>query len=148
PGPDSVADIGPVVLSSTPAPVAVTLTSIVQLELAARFPPVRLTLPDPGTATTAPPQLLESPFGVPITSPTGRLSVKATPLNATPCPLVRERLSVVFWLPGFVGTPKLLIGGGGLTTLRFADAVFPVPPLVEVTLPVVLVNGPVVFVLL
>ena len=35
--------------------------------------------------------------------------------------------------------PKAFVIVGGLATVRFADAVLPVPPLVEVTFPVVLV---------
>jgi hypothetical protein len=43
---------------------------------------------------------------------------------------------------GIVSAPKVLVICGGLATVRFADAVRPVPLLVEVTLPVVLVYWP------
>jgi hypothetical protein len=38
-----------------------------------------------------------------------------------------------------LAAPKLLVIVGGAATVRFAEAVLPVPPLVDVTLPVVLV---------
>src|SRR5262245_13132467 len=43
---------------------------------------------------------------------------------------------------GMLAAPKVLVIDGGLATVRFAVAVLPVPPLVEVTLPVVLVYWP------
>src|SRR5689334_17577396 len=41
-----------------------------------------------------------------------------------------------------LAAPKALVMDGGAATVRFAVAVLPVPPLVEVTAPVVLVNWP------
>ena len=38
-----------------------------------------------------------------------------------------------------LAAPKALVIVGGVATVRLAEAVLPVPPLVEVTLPVVLV---------
>jgi hypothetical protein len=43
---------------------------------------------------------------------------------------------------GIEAAPKTLTIAGGVATVRFAVAVLPVPPLVEVTLPVVFVNWP------
>lgn len=43
---------------------------------------------------------------------------------------------------GIVGAPKLSLIEGGHVTLRFADAVLPLPPFVDVTAPVVLVKLP------
>ncbi len=43
---------------------------------------------------------------------------------------------------GMLAAPKALVMVGGVATVRFAEAVLPVPPLVEVTLPVVLVYCP------
>lgn len=37
-------------------------------------------------------------------------------------------------------TPKVFVIEGGIATVRFAVAVLPVPPFVEVTFPVVFVN--------
>src|SRR5262245_10712614 len=43
---------------------------------------------------------------------------------------------------GMLAAPKVLVIDGGLATVRFAVAVLPVPPLAEVTAPVVLVYWP------
>jgi len=40
---------------------------------------------------------------------------------------------------GIVAAPNALVIEGGVATVRLAEAVLPVPPFVEVTLPVVLV---------
>jgi hypothetical protein len=124
----------------TPAVVPVTLTETVQEALAARVPPERLTLEDPATAVAVPPQVLFK-FGVDaITNPAGRLSVNATPLSATPVlGFVIVKLSEVEPFSGMLAAPNDLVIVGGVATVRFADAVLPVPPLIEVTLPVVLV---------
>jgi hypothetical protein len=45
-------------------------------------------------------------------------------------------------LSGMLTAPNALVMLGGEATVRFAEAVLPVPPLVDVTLPVVLVNWP------
>ena len=62
----------PLVLFLSPAVVPVTLTTKVQLELAAIDPPVSETEPDPAVAVAVPPQLLLSPFGVATTNPVGK----------------------------------------------------------------------------
>jgi hypothetical protein len=85
PGPDSVAVTAPVVLFFTPAVVEKTLTEKLQLALAARAPPVKVILPEPGVAVIIPsPHVPVSPFGVATTKPAGRLSVNPTPLSAIP----------------------------------------------------------------
>jgi hypothetical protein len=48
----------PLVFRCAPTVELVTSTVTVQLLLAATVPPVKLTLPPPGTAVTVPPQLL------------------------------------------------------------------------------------------
>jgi len=124
----------------TPAVVPCTLTETVQLALAARVPAERLMLPEPAVAVAVPPQVLFRALGVATTRPAGRLSVKAIP--------VRARLVFGFWMVnvsevvpfnGMLAAPKALAMDGGEATVKLAVAVFPVPPLVEVTLPVVLV---------
>src|SRR6478736_6298987 len=124
----------------TPAVVPVTLTETVQLALAANVPAERLMLPDPATAVAVPPQVLFKPLGVATTNPAGRLSVKAMPVSA--------RLVLGFWIVnvsevvpfnGMLAAPNTLVIEGGVATVKLADAVLPVPPLVELTLPVVLV---------
>ena len=86
----------------TPAVVPVTATEKVQDDPAAgdavSVPPDRLMLPLPAVAVIVP--LPQEPviFGVvATTTPAGRLSVKATPLNATLVfGLVMVKLSVLF----------------------------------------------------
>ena len=124
----------------TPAVVPVTLTETVQLALAAKVPADKLTDPEPAAAVAVPPQLLVK-FGVEaITNPAGKLSLKATP--------VRARLVLGFWMVnvsevvpfnGMLAAPNALVIDGGEATVKLAEAVLPVPPLVEVTLPVVFV---------
>ncbi len=41
---------------------------------------------------------------------------------------------------GMLAAPKAVVSAGALATVRFAEAVLPVPPLVELTFPVVFVN--------
>ena len=111
-----------------------------QLALAASVPAERLILPEPATAVAVPPQVLFKALGVATTNPAGRLSVKAIPVSA--------RLVLGFWMvnvsdvvpfSGMLAAPKAFVIVGGVATVRLAEAVLPVPPLVEVTLPVVLV---------
>jgi hypothetical protein len=124
----------------TPAVVTWTFNDTVQEPLAATEPPERLAEPAPATAVAVPPQLLLRLFGVATTIPAGKLSVKATPVSAIPVfGLVMVRVSEVVPFNGIVAAPKALAIDGGLATVRFAVAVFPVPPFVELTAPVVLV---------
>jgi hypothetical protein len=123
--------------------VPCTLTETVQEALAARVPADKLTDPEPPTAVAVPPQVLVR-FGVDaITRPAGKLSVKAIPFRVT--------LVLGFWIVnvsevvpfnGMLAAPNALAMDGGEATVKLAVAVFPVPPLVEVTLPVVLVYCP------
>jgi len=117
-----------------------TFTETVQEALVARVPADKLTDPEPATAVAVPPQLLVR-FGADATTrPAGRLSVKAIP--------VRLRLVFGFWMVnvnevvpfrGISAAPNTLAIEGGVATVKLAVAVLPVPPLVEVTFPVVLV---------
>src|SRR5579862_6566591 len=123
----------------TPGVVPVTLTETAHEPLAAMVPPDRLTLEDPAVAVAVPPQVLLR-LGVPATtSPSGRLSVNATPLAGDVFGLEIAKLKVVVPLSGMLAAPNAFVMLGGLATVRFALAVFPVPPLVEVTAPVVFV---------
>ena len=127
----------------TPAVVPCTLTETVQLALVANVPAVKLTLPEPATAVAVPLQVLFNPLGVATTSPAGKLSVNAMPLSATPAfgfVILNVRLVVPF--SGMLAAPNAFVIVGGEATVRLAEAVLPVPPLVELTLPVVLVYCP------
>jgi len=127
----------------TPAIVPCTFTVTVQLALAASVPPVRLTEPEPATAVAVPPQVLFNPLGVATTKPAGRVSVNAMPVSARVVfGLLMVNVSEVVPFSGMLAAPKAFVMLGGVATVRFAVAVFPVPPFVEVTFPVVLVYWP------
>jgi hypothetical protein len=138
PVPPSV-EVTVTLLFFAPAVVPCTFTDTVQLALAANVPPDKLTEPDPLTAVVVPPQVLFKFDGDATTRPAGRLSVKAIPVSAIAFGLVMLKVSEVAPFKGIVAAPNPLLILGALATIRFAVAVFPVPPLVEVTFPVVLV---------
>ena len=124
----------------TPAVVPCTLMETTQDALAARVPAEILACPEPETAAAVPPQELVRPLGVATTKPAGRLSVNANPLSATAAlGFVTLNVNEVVPFRGIVAAPKTFVIVGGLATVRFAVAVFPLPPLVEVTCPVVFV---------
>ena len=77
-------------------------------------------------------------------SPVGSVSVKATPFRAVvlAAGLVMVKVSEVVPLSGIELGLKALLSVGGTITLRVAEAVPPVPPSGEVTLPVVLFWSP------
>ena len=74
-------------------------------------------------------------------SPAGRRSFNVTGLSATvfTAGLVIVMVRVVVAFNGMVVGLNTLATVGGATTVRFAVAVLPVPPLVELTAPVVFV---------
>src|SRR6185437_2792889 len=140
PGPVSFAEIAPVVLFCTPACTPVTFRLMVHEPFAASDPPLRLMEPEPAAAVVVPPQVLLSPFGVATTRPAGSVSLKATPVSARLVfGLAMLKVSEVLAFSRMLAAPKAFVIVGGWPTVRLALAVLPVPPLVEVTLPVVLV---------
>jgi hypothetical protein len=143
PAPLSVDEIGPVVLFCTPAVMPVTFRLIEHDALAASVPPVRLIEPDPAAAVTVPLQVVANPLGVETCKPAGNVSLKATPVRASDAlGLLSVKVSEVFAPTRMVAAPNALEIVGGVATVKLAEAVLPVPPLVEVTFPVVLVNWP------
>ena len=134
------------VLLLVPAVVPVTFTEKVQEVLAANVPPDRLTEPDPAVAVMVPlPQEPVSPLGVDMTRPEGKVSVKATPLSEEPAlGLVTVKLRLVAPFSTMLGAPNDLLMVGGAMTVTLAEAVRPVPPSVELTVPVVLFLVPAV----
>lgn len=108
--------------------------------LVARAPADKLTDPEPDAAVAVPPQVLLR-FGVEATTrPAGRLSVKARLVSARfVFGLAMVKVSEVVPFSGMLNAPKVFWTEGGVATVRFAEAVLPVPPFVEVTLPVVFV---------
>lgn len=96
----------------------------------------------PAVAVKVPPQVLVA-FGVLATTiPVGNVSVKPRPVRDAVLLLglviVMVRVEVP---PGkvMVGWVNVFVAVGGPSTFNVAEAVRPVPPLVELTLPVVLV---------
>ena len=104
------------------------------------MPPVRVTLPAPATAAAVPPQVLVNPLGVATTIPAGKISVNVVPDSATALAagLVMVNVNDVVPFSDTPVAPNAFAIAGGASTLMLADAVPPVPPSVEVTLPVVL----------
>jgi hypothetical protein len=136
-----------VVLVFVPAVVALTLNAIVHDTPAATDPPVSVTVPLPAVAVAVPPQVLLSPGEVATTSPAGNASLKARPASAVPpLGLVMVKVSEVEPLTGIDAAPNALLidGGESAVAVIVAVAVLPVPPLVELTGPVVLVKTPAV----
>src|SRR5258708_18406358 len=91
-----------------------------------------------------PPHEPVSPLGVAMINAPGKVSVKATPVSATVSGLVMVKLSVVLLPTMILAAPNALAMDGGATTAIEAEAVPPVPPSTEVTLPVVLFLVPAV----
>ena len=137
----AVADVTVTLLFFTPPAVPVTFTLKLHDALAANVAPERLTLPDPAEAVIAPPpQVPANPFGVATTKPAGSESVNATPVNVdVEFGLFTANVSEVEPFSATLAAPNVFVIDGGDATEMFADAVFPVPPLVEDTAPVTFV---------
>ncbi len=136
PVPPSTELTGPVVLSIVPVAMAVTFTENAHEVPPASVAPVKLTTREPAAAAMAPPpQLPASPFGVETLRPPGSGSVKPTPVKVLDLlGLSMVKLSEIDSFTSMVTAPKdfAIIGGAG-TTVMLAEAVLPVPALVEVT---------------
>jgi len=105
---------------------------------------LRLIEPEPAVAVKVPPvqPLVLAPLGVWTTRPPGNVSEMVTPVRLTVSGLVMVIVSSELTLGSTEVGLKVLVIVGGLLTGRVAVAVKPVPPLVELTLPVVLVATP------
>lgn len=129
-----------VVLVKVPVLLVVTFTLKMQAADAARVAPDRETVPLPATAVMVPPpQEPVSPLGVAIVRPAGKASVNAMPVSEVDefgLAIVKRRL--VDPPTAMLGAPKDFVSDGGAATMSDAEAVLPVPPLVEVTAPVML----------
>src|SRR5258705_5086958 len=163
PGPLSLEVIGPVVLLSVPNSLgAFTFTVMKQAPWAgfsdasfldwpaskagsagASVPPIKLREDDPGVAVTVPPQSLLSSLGDAITRPAGKLSANAIPVSVTFVfgslfGLLTVKLNKVVPFGDTLSGRKSLLTVGGKATPQVADAELPMPPLVEITAPVLL----------
>jgi hypothetical protein len=124
-------------LSLSPAVVPCTLTETAHDALEATVPPDRLTELEPPVAV--PPHVLFR-FGVEATTrPAGRLSVKDSPVSDTVLfGFVMLMVNNVVPFNGILVGANVLVTVAGATTVRVAVLlVAPVPPLVELTAPVV-----------
>ena len=95
-------------------------------------------IPVGAVVVSVPPQTVAEAFAT--VKPVGSVSVKATPVRATvfAAGFVIVNVSEVVAFSAMLDGLKTLAIEGGATTLIEAEAVPPVPPSVEVTLPVVL----------
>jgi hypothetical protein len=139
PVPPSVDVTALVVLLLAPGVVPVTLSETVHELFPASVPPLKLTDEDPAVAVAVPLQLFVRLLGVATINPAGKLSVNATPLSGTlVVGFVIVNVNEVEPFSGTVRPPNALLMVGGAATLRLAVLlVAPVPPLVELTAPVV-----------
>ncbi len=101
-------------------------------------------IPVGAVVVSVPPQTVAVAFAT--VKPVGSVSVNATPVRATAfaAGFVMVKVSEVVAFSAMLVGLKALAMDGGATTLMLAEAVPPVPPSVEVTLPVVLFLVPAV----
>ena len=102
-------------------------------------------MPDPATAVTEPLQVLDTPLGVPTTSPEGRLSMNVIVVRLPGLAAGFEIVNVTVVVPptAMEEAPNALLITGAVNTLRVAVLlVAPVPPSVDVIAPVVLAFAP------
>jgi len=139
PVPPSVEVIAPVVLALTPRIVPVTLIATVQEAPGVSEAPDKLMAPPPELAEGVPEQVLLNPLGLATTTPDGKESEKAMLFSVTTeLGLLMLKVRLVLPPTGMSEAPKALLMVAGSPTFTVAEAVLPVPPLVELTAPLVL----------
>jgi hypothetical protein len=143
PVPPLVELTAPVVLVYAPAVAPVTVTLNWHWPPTAMVAPVN-EIPVGAVVVSVPPQTVDVPLAT--VNPVGSVSVNATPVSGTVLAggFVIVKVSVVVVLSAIVVGLKALAIDGGATTIRLAVAVLPVPPLVELTFPVLLIYAPAV----
>ncbi len=125
----------------TPAADPVTVTLNAHVPLAVIVAPERAMVLEP-LVVKVPPQTVAELLAT--VSPAGRLSVNATPVSVTVLfGLLMVKVSELVAFSAMLVGLNTLVMAGGAATVRLAEAVLPVPPLPEVTAPVVLVKLPV-----
>ena len=131
----------PVVLVYCPEAAPVTVTLNWHWPFTAMVAPVKA-IPVGAVVVSVPPQTVAEAFAT--VSPVGSVSVKATPVSGSTfaAGFVIVKVSEVVAFTAIVEGLNTLAIDGGASTLTLAVAVPPVPPSVEVTLPVVLVCNP------
>jgi hypothetical protein len=131
----------PVVLVNCPEAAPVTVTENWHWLFTAMVAPVKA-IPVGEVVVSVPPQTVAEAFAT--VSPVGSVSVKATPVRGSTfaAGLVIVNVKEVVAFSAMDEGAKTLAIDGGASTFTLAVAVPPVPPSVEVTLPVVLVCRP------
>jgi hypothetical protein len=131
----------PVVFVYCPEAAPVTVTLNWHWLFTAIVAPVSV-IPVGAVAVSVPPQTVAEALAT--VRPVGSVSVNATPVRATvlAAGLVIVNVSEVVAFSAMLLGLKTLAIDGGATTVMLAEAVPPVPPSVEVTLPVVLFCNP------
>jgi hypothetical protein len=144
PVPPLAADTFPVKLFLTPAVVPVTVTLNEQVVLVPIAPPESVIMLGAVVVRVPPPHTAELPLGT--VRPAGNVSVNATPVNAVVVfGFVIVKLSTLVPFSGIADASKPFMIDGGPTTVRVAVLlVAPVPLSVELIVPVVLFQTPVV----
>lgn len=128
----------------TPVVVPTTFTETLHVAPLAIVPLANATLVSPATALAVPPHEFVRFGGAATFKPEGKLSVNAIPVkdNVFADGLVIAKDNVVVPFSGMFVAPNAFVIDGAVATVRFALAVFPVPPFVDVTFPVVFVYCP------
>src|SRR5262244_2649161 len=108
-------------------------------------PPLKVSVVSPAFGANVPPQEVLAPGVAATCNPEGSASVNPTPVSDTvEFGFIMVNVSVVVPLRAMLDEPNPLLIEGGATTVMLADALLPVPPFVEVTLPDVLFFTPAV----
>lgn len=131
----------PVVFVNCPEAAPVTVTENWHWLFAAIVAPVKA-IPVGEVVVSVPPQTVAEALAT--VSPVGRVSVNATPVSASvlAAGFVMVKVREVVAFSAIVAGLNTFAIDGGATTLMLAEAVPPVPPSVDVTLPVVLFCKP------
>lgn len=134
----------PVVLVKVPPDVPVTFNVTPQFAPTASDPPLSEMIVLPAVAVAVPAQLFVNPEAGATARPEGSVSKSAMPdsLTVFAAGLVMVKVKVVVPFSAMLAAPKASTIEGGAATAIAADALLPVPPSVDVTLPVVLIDAP------
>lgn len=144
PAPDSVVLTFPVTLFFAPAVVPLTATLIEQVPLDVSDPPLKLIAVAAASGLKVPPQVFVAAGTAATSKPAGKLSVIAKPVSAKAFELVKLIVSVDVPFSTMLVGEKFLATVGAAATVKVAEAVNPVPPSVEDTVPVTLFFTPAV----
>ena len=131
-----------VLVNAPPGATPTTVLVITQLVPIPRVPPANWKLAVPFTAVTVPPPQLPTAAVASFCNEPGYASVNATPVTAIPVLFVRVKVIVDAAPPTSNTDAEKAFVIETLPENNVADAVVPVPPLVEVTFPVVFTSEP------